>query len=260
MTSHDIEMMSLIASGLQKFAILLVFFALIAAEKYFAYRPNDRETVRRSYTTNLGMLIFNDTLLSILSVSSLLMVAENYSGFGLLSWVSSMSIKAFVSFVLLDLMLYWWHRARHERPFLWRFHKVHHSDLVMNTTTTFRLHIVEVFLTTVAKSVFIVVLGVPTSILLFSEMIITMFVMMNHTNISFRGEKLVSRIFVVPSKHVVHHSVRVGEQHRNFGFALSIWDTLFHTCKRTVPEELGLLNVGEQGFWSALVLRFERKQ
>ena len=28
--------------------------------------------------------------------------------------------------LLLDLWIYWWHRANHELPFLWRFHAVHH--------------------------------------------------------------------------------------------------------------------------------------
>ncbi|NIR61800.1 MAG: sterol desaturase family protein, partial [Gammaproteobacteria bacterium] len=28
--------------------------------------------------------------------------------------------------LLLDFLIYWWHRANHEVPFLWRFHEVHH--------------------------------------------------------------------------------------------------------------------------------------
>ena len=37
--------------------------------------------------------------------------------------------------LLLDLWIYWWHRANHELPFLWRFHAVHHYDELLDTSS-----------------------------------------------------------------------------------------------------------------------------
>ena len=48
--------------------------------------------------------------------------------------------------LLLDLWIYWWHRANHEWPFLWRFHEVHHRDRHLDATTALRFHFGEVAL------------------------------------------------------------------------------------------------------------------
>lgn len=243
----------------QKAVILSLFGIFLVIEKYFAWRKDEPEAKKKSYSVNLLIFVFNDIFLSLLSVSSLLMIADRYSEYGLLHTMRNGFLKTFLVFILLDATLYFWHRERHARPFLWMFHKVHHSDLCMNTATTFRLHFVEVFLTTVVKSIFIVLVGVPAVLVLFCEMFITVIVMFNHSNISFRGEKMLGKVFIVPCKHVVHHSSIGSEQHMNFGFALSVWDRLLGTCKKTVPLALGLHNMEEQGVFDTILLRFKRK-
>ncbi|MGH6720332.1 MAG: sterol desaturase family protein, partial [Alphaproteobacteria bacterium] len=45
--------------------------------------------------------------------------------------------------VVLDLLIYWWHRANHEVPFLWRFHAVHHSSEAMDWLASSRIHLVD---------------------------------------------------------------------------------------------------------------------
>jgi len=248
------------ASGYQKLFALSVFFTLIIAETYFMHRAIEKNIVRRSYSLNLRIFLFNDIVMNLLSVSSLLLVAESCSGFGLLNIVQNVPLKIFLSFTLYDLMQYWLHRARHENKFLWRFHKVHHSDKDMNTTTALRLHVAEVLLTTMAKAVFIAVMGVPVLIFALCEVIITAIVMMNHANISFRGERLLSYVFIVPCKHVVHHSAYWKEHESNFGFALSVWDRIFGTCKMAEPNELGLPNMKEPDFWETLFLTFKKRK
>ena len=51
--------------------------------------------------------------------------------------------KLFLSVVLFDFATYWLHRASHKIPFLWRLHRVHHSDTTMDSSTTFRFHPIE---------------------------------------------------------------------------------------------------------------------
>jgi sterol desaturase/sphingolipid hydroxylase (fatty acid hydroxylase superfamily) len=248
----------LFASGYQKIFIALVFVALIALEKYHMHRINEKNIIDHSRRVNIQIFLFNDLVMNLLSVSSLLVIAENYSGYGLFNLIPDGALKLFLSFILFDLMLYWGHRARHEYKYLWMFHKVHHSDIDMNTTTAFRLHIVEVLLTTVTKVLFVVIMGVPTLLVAFNEILITSIVMMNHSNISFRGEKLLSYIFIVPSKHMVHHSRTLTEHESNFGFALSIWDRMFGTCQMTKPRGIGLPQIQEPSFWQTLFLNWKR--
>ena len=47
--------------------------------------------------------------------------------------------------LLLDLSFYWWHRANHRLPLLWRFHNVHHFDPDLDVSTGLRFHFVEIF-------------------------------------------------------------------------------------------------------------------
>lgn len=250
----------LFSSGYQKAFILLVFAALVALEKYHMHRDNKQDIVRHSKRVNLQIFLFNDIVMNLLSVSSLLAIAESLSGFGLLNVTDSVPLKMIISFVLYDLMMYVSHWTRHKNLFLWKFHRVHHSDWDLNATTTFRLHIGDVLFTTICKAIFIIVFGVPTLLVAFNEIIVTSIVMLNHANISFRGERLLSKVFVVPSKHAVHHSSTWGEHESNFGFALSIWDKMFGTCKKVTPAYYGLPTIREPSFFETLFLNWKRNK
>ncbi len=240
------------ASDLQTLAILLAFGILVVLETRYPKRSCPVKTRRQSYLTNLGTFIFNDTLMALLSVSSLVLLAEHYANLGLLSSIESPVAKALVSFILLDLTLYLWHRANHQFDWLWQFHKVHHSDRSMNVSTAFRLHFIEVLLTTWVKAAFVVVTGVDTAILLVNEALITLHVMFHHTNISFRGERWLGRLLVVPALHRTHHSTRRQEHDNNYGAVFSCWDRLFATYTEVEPGDIGLNNVAGQSFLELL--------
>ncbi len=234
--------------------VLSVLALLMIVENYFTYRDeHPQKTVFRSYATNLFLMVFGDTMMSFLSVSSLVFVVAKYSDFGLLRGTSGM-FSFVISLVIFDLALYFWHRARHRSPFLWMFHQTHHSDLVMNTTTAFRLHFVEIFFTTIVKALFIIVVGISSDLVLLNEMIVVLCAMFHHTNISFRGEEWASCFMVVPYSHRVHHSTKPSEYHRNFGAIFSFWDRIFGTLVKTDPDEVGLKHLGEQSFFSILFL------
>ena len=228
------------------FVILAAFALLLAVESYFARQERRPKEYRRSYLANVGTLFLNDTLLSLLSVSWLWVLADRYAGFGLLSAISDPLLKAALSFALLDLVLYFWHRANHSYDWLWMFHKVHHSDPVMNVSTAFRLHFVEVLLTMLVKAAFIVAMGVNAAVVMANEFIITLFVLFHHANLSFPGERWLGRIAIVPYLHRVHHSVKRVEHDRNFGAVFSGWDRLFGTLAELAPEKIGLRDVPAQ--------------
>ena len=54
--------------------------------------------------------------------------------------------------LLLDFLIYWWHRANHELPFLWRFHEVHHRDEFLDATSAVRFHFGEILLSALARA------------------------------------------------------------------------------------------------------------
>ena len=52
---------------------------------------------------------------------------------------------AIVGYLAITFVYYWWHRWRHESPFLWRwFHQVHHSPQRIEIITSFYKHPLEI--------------------------------------------------------------------------------------------------------------------
>jgi sterol desaturase/sphingolipid hydroxylase (fatty acid hydroxylase superfamily) len=220
--------------------LLMVFAILSSLESLAPRKKLPAKHLRQSYKTNFGLFIFNSMAMSLVSASSLLILAERYSDKGLLNTLSSPAWKAVLSFLLLDLLMYLWHKASHRFDCLWMFHRVHHNDPYLNITTSFRIHFLELVITHFLKAVLIIILGIEEAMVLTSEAIMTLFIMFHHTNISFMGEKLLGHVIIVPSLHRTHHSTQRSEHDSNYGAVLSLWDRLFGTLAELKPAEAGI--------------------
>jgi sterol desaturase/sphingolipid hydroxylase (fatty acid hydroxylase superfamily) len=178
--------------------------------------------------------------MSLVSASSFLMLAERYSDKGLLNTLSSPTWKAVLSFLLLDLLMYLWHKASHGFDCLWMFHRVHHNDPYLNISTAFRIHVLELFFIFSLKAILISIFGIEKTVVLTSEAVMTFFIMFHHTNISFMGEKLLGHVIIVPSLHRTHHSTQRCEHDSNYGAVLSLWDRVFGTLSEVKPVAIGI--------------------
>jgi len=238
--------LSSMTGELATFAVFMVFVVLFVLELNYPERRLPVKQLRQSYRTNIGLFVFNSIVMSLLSAVSLLVVAEHYSGRGLLSYIANPAWKGLLSFLALDLMLYCWHRISHRFDCLWMFHKVHHNDPYLNVSTAFRLHIVELLIITVLKSAYIILLGVDKSMVLTNETLLTLFIMFHHSNISFRGEKRLGQVIIAPYLHRAHHSTERNEHDSNYGAVFSLWDRLFSTLTEREPVEIGIKNDSPQ--------------
>ena len=218
--------LSTLSGELAAFTLLIAFAVLSALELNYPKRRLSLKQLHQSYQTNISLFIFNSIVISLLSATPLVLLADRYSGRGLLSYVESPAWKALLSFLVLDLLLYFWHKASHRFECLWMFHKVHHNDPYLNVSTAFRLHIV--------------LLGVERAMVIVNEAILALFVMFHHTNISFRGEKRLGQVIIAPYLHRVHHLTERSEHDTNYGAVFSIWDRLFGTFAELEPEEIGI--------------------
>ncbi|MDI1278880.1 sterol desaturase family protein [Methylobacter sp.] len=227
------------------FILLIAFVVLSILEFSFPKRRLPAKQLRQSYQTNAGLFIFNSLIISA-TLAPLLMVADRYSDRGLLSYVEGPAWKALLSFLLLDLLLYCWHKLSHSFDSLWMFHKVHHNDPYLNVSTAFRLHIVELLIITVLKSSYIVLLGVDKTMVLTNEILLTLFIMFHHSNIAFSGEKRLGLVIIVPYLHRAHHSTERNEHDTNYGAVFSIWDRLFGTFIERKLAKIGIKNSSPQ--------------
>ncbi len=60
-----------------------------------------------------------------------------------MGWLGHPVAQLLFSFVVLDFCRYWLHYAHHRIPFLWSFHRVHHSSETMDATSGLRMHLVD---------------------------------------------------------------------------------------------------------------------
>ena len=137
--------------------------------------------------------------------------------------------------LLLDLWTYAWHRANHEWPLLWRFHRVHHLDEFLDTTSAVRFHPGEVLISALARAPLIVLADIDlASILLFDSMMLAS-ALFHHSNVRLplKVEAALRMLVVTPSHHWVHHHAIRADTDSNYGALLTVWDRLLGSWSKT---------------------------
>ena len=240
---------------------MLAFVILLVIEKLKPYRNFPSKIHKESFVTNTTAFLVNNLILTTLKASSLFLVAQQFSSHGLLSKLEDSPVKWLLAFALFDLAIYAWHFASHKYEWLWRFHKIHHSDKSFNVSTGFRFHVFDLLLEIVYKCVFVIVIGVDAYIVLSIEIVELFFIFFHHANIRVPSEKIISQVFITPSLHRTHHSTLRKEHDSNYGIVLSVWDRMFNTRQELVPENIGLDLIEAENFIQLFSLAFitERK-
>jgi sterol desaturase/sphingolipid hydroxylase (fatty acid hydroxylase superfamily) len=138
-----------------------------------------------------------------------------------------------LALVLLDGWTYLWHRANHAIPFLWRFHRMHHSDDRMDVTTATRFHPGELLISSLLHLALMPILGIAAWQLAVYETILLGATQFHHANISLgRFDAPLRWLIVTPHMHKVHHSNLRPETDSNYASVLSLWDRLARTFRR----------------------------
>ncbi len=136
-----------------------------------------------------------------------------------------------LSVLLLDMLIYWQHRLFHTVPMLWRFHKMHHADSHVDTTTGLRFHPVEIAMSLGIKAAAVVILGVPAIAIVIFEVALNGFALFNHANIRLpqKWDDRIGLVLITQRLHRIHHSQAKNESNSNYGFSVSWWDRLFNS-------------------------------
>lgn len=136
---------------------------------------------------------------------------------------------AVIAIAIFDLAIYAQHRLMHRIPFLWRLHRMHHTDLAIDVSSGVRFHPLEILLSMGIKIGIVLLLGATPAVVLVFEILLSSFSLVTHANIQLpvNFDRQVRRIFVTPDMHRIHHSIVRAEHDTNFGFHVSCWDRLF---------------------------------
>lgn len=209
-----------------------LLLAMLAAERL---RPRRREAAqwRLRWPSNFGLPLVSNGLLLAVPVSAVAAaVLAQDRGWGLLNVLQvSVWMNLIVGLALLDLAIYWQHRALHAWSWLWPLHRVHHTDTVLDASSGLRFHPVEILLSMLWKALVVLAIGAHPLTVVVYEIALNACSLFNHANwhLPRAVDRVLRWVLVTPDMHRVHHSVRPEETNSNFGNGASIWDHVFGT-------------------------------
>jgi sterol desaturase/sphingolipid hydroxylase (fatty acid hydroxylase superfamily) len=156
----------------------------------------------------------------------------------------------FVPLFIHDCWFYWSHRIEHRLPLLWQFHKLHHSDELMNTTTWARDHFLQnswrAFFSLFTLGLFVdLELADAGKAALYSTVFLVALSLFYHSAIRVHLPWL-DYLLVTPQVHRIHHSALPEHRDKNFADALPIFDIVFGTFERPKHGEFPPTGLGSQ--------------
>lgn len=229
---------SILATWVNAYGSWLVvglFAVLMLAELWKPARAGSSgETSRRLWTNfALGGIGYAMGWLLPLGVVGVALLAKTYPW----GWSGADDLPLLLQLFLVLLVRtfagYWAHRLSHQLGWLWRVHRVHHSDPAIDISTGFRHHPLEplIVIAFVAPPIFL--LGPPVWAAALVELLLQAAVLVEHANVRTDGRlwRILRWVFATPAVHLVHHSSAVHQTDSNYGSLLILWDQIFGTWR-----------------------------
>jgi len=221
--------------GLDWFLLNLMAYSavFIPLERLFARLP-EQDVFRRGWRTDLAYFFLSALLVQVTTLltmrPAMTLFAWAVSGDAQRAIASQPLVIQFVEIlVLTDFVQYWVHRAFHQVPMLWRFHRIHHSADVMDWLAGSRLHLVDVAVTRGLTYVPIYVLGFAETALVAYVAFVSIQATFIHANVRFNFGPL-RWVMATPQFHHWHHGADREAVDKNFAVHLPLLDRLFGTC------------------------------
>lgn len=173
-----------------------------------------------------------------------------------------------IFFIISDFVQWGVHNLLHRVPFLWEFHKVHHSVKEMGFAAHLRYHFGETLVYNSFKYISLsMIFGFQLELAFIVHATAITIGHLNHANIGWDYGPL-KYILNNPKMHIWHHSKKLPESHpygMNFGISLSLWDYIFKT--NYIPYEGRDIELGFEddenyapGFFQQLIAPFKSKR
>ncbi|NJL28965.1 MAG: sterol desaturase family protein [Thermoanaerobaculia bacterium] len=219
------------------FWLLVLSAFVLLLERLWPWRREQR-LLRRQFGQDLFWLVFNGHYAGILVA---------HLGAFVFAWAWPMLeqvrqgkwlvdqplwLQFAVFFLLKDFLEWGIHNLLHRVPWLWEFHKLHHSIEELDWIGNFRFHWMEIVVYQGLTYLPLTVLGVDGRVILWIAIVNTLIGHLNHSNLDITWGPL-RYVINSPRMHVWHHDWQMPPEHSkgvNFGIALSVWDWLFGTA------------------------------
>ncbi len=252
--------------------ILAIFLTFILAEiiftKFFAKKDQVKSDGIVEIISTLALVLFTQPKILLASYALGLAVFPQYQ-----NALSGMNVfAAFALFLIFDDMTqYWWHRASHAVPWLYKLHRPHHNAAYMSIRLVYRNNLFYyALMPSLWLSGALIYMGLGYVYAVFIVMKLTL-IYGAHSDIAWDKPLykikwlspimwVVERTISTPATHQAHHgrhkSDGVTHYKGNYGNMLFLWDIIFGTAKitRQYPSEFGVedlpdTSLGEQLIW-----------
>ena len=224
----------------------LIFVSLFiwGLEIALPWRKNQR-AFRKDFWLDFFYMFFNFYLFGLLVYGALSNVTLNalgsilaplgYEKGDVLIDLSGMhwAVELVIFFFIADFVQWLVHNALHRIPFLWKFHKIHHSVKEMGFAAHLRYHFLETFAYQSVKYISLVMIfgfSMENAFIVYAATIVIGH--LNHANLGWSYGPL-KYLLNNPKMHIWHHAKEMPASHihgMNFGISLSCWDYLFGTA------------------------------
>jgi sterol desaturase/sphingolipid hydroxylase (fatty acid hydroxylase superfamily) len=216
------------------FAVSALVFALECIHPW----RRDQGLLRREIGQDAFWLIFNGHyagyLVALASANLLAWAAPGFARIEAVRLVASQPlwVQFGAFFVIKDLCEWGVHNLLHRVPWMWSFHKVHHSIEQLDWIGNFRFHWMEIVVYRGLTYLPLAILGVESRVILAIAVVSTLIGHLNHSNLYISWGPL-RYVLNSPRMHVWHHDREWPAEHPrgvNFGISLSLWDWVFGTA------------------------------
>ncbi len=224
------------------YGLIFISLAVFILEILFPWRKN-QPIIRKDFWLDIFYMFFNFFILNLIFLIALndltaQLFNDFLSSFGLqLASLQLINLSEYpkvfsllVFFIVSDFVQWNTHRMLHRIPFLWNFHKTHHSVQQMGFAAHLRYNWVEPI---VYKAILYIPLAIIGGFSIKDLFIIHFFTIaighLNHANLGW-DYGFLKYIFNNPKMHIWHHTKEMPNKYgTNFALTLSVWDYIFKT-------------------------------
>lgn len=245
-------------------------------ELAFPWRKN-QSAIRADFWLDGFYMFFNFFLFSLIGYNAVSNVAvaafsdflgifgiENLVAIQVASWPAWSQFL--LLFVLADFIQWNVHRWLHHSPWLWEFHKVHHSVEEMGFAAHLRYHWMETIVYKSVQYIPLAMIGFGLDDFFILHLVTIVIGHLNHANVKITYGPL-KYVFNNPVMHLWHHAKELpeGSHGVNYGISLSLWDYLFGTAyipNENANEPLGFEQVETfpKTFWQQLTYPWNKNK
>ncbi len=242
--------------------------AVWSLELLFPWRKAQR-AIRKDFWLDAFYLFFNFFLFSLIAynaISNVAVIAFN-DFLGLFGIRNLVAIQVgqlpvwgqlLILLVVRDFIQWNVHRLLHRVPWLWEFHKVHHSVEEMGFAAHLRYHWMETIIYRTFEYIPLAMIGFGIQDFFLVHIFTLAIGHLNHANIYLPLGPF-KYVFNNPQMHLWHHAEKLpkGSYGVNYGITFSFWDYLFGYAY--IPKEDGEIKLGfsdlaafPKTFWSQI--------